>query len=44
MKVYVIFLPNMLKTKMNLFHKYEHKVKLNFFSHDNLKINLEPRS
>ena len=32
MKVYVIFLLNMLmKTKMNLFYKYEYKNKIKFF-------------
>ena len=32
MKVYVIFLPNMLmKTKMNLFYKYEYKNKIKLF-------------
>ena len=32
MKVFVIFLLNMLmKTKMNLFYKYEYKNKINFF-------------
>ena len=32
MKVFVIFLPDMLmKTKMNLFHKYEQKNKIKFF-------------
>ena len=43
MKVYVIFLLNMLmKTKMNLFYKYEYKKKLNFFSHNKLKF--QPRT
>ena len=32
MKVYVIFLPNMLmETKMNLFYKYEYKNKIKLF-------------
>ena len=32
MKVYVIFLQDLLmKTKMNLFYKYEHKNKIKFF-------------
>ena len=32
MKVYVIFLLDMLmKTKMNLFYKHEHKKKIKFF-------------
>ena len=33
-----------MKQKMNLFYKYEHKNKLNCFSHIKLKFNLEPRS
>ena len=44
MKVFVIFLPIMLmKQKMNLFYKHEHK-KLNlvFFSHNIIK--LQPRT
>ena len=45
MKVYVIFQLNIwMKQKMNLFYKYEHKNKFNFFSHNKLKINLEPRT
>ena len=44
MKVYVIFLLNMLmKQKMNLFYKYEYKEKINFFSHNKKKFNLEHR-
>ena len=31
-----------MKTKMNLFYKYEHKKKLNIFSHNKLKI--QPRT
>ena len=35
MKVYVLFLLKMLmKQKMNLFNKYEHKSKINFFCHN----------
>ena len=38
MKVYVIFLLNkLMKTKMDLFHKYEYKNKKNFFIHNKLK-------
>ena len=43
MKIYVIFLLDMLmKTKMNLFYKYEYKNKINFFSHNKLKF--QPRT
>ena len=44
MKVYVIFLLNMLmmKIKMNLFYKHEYKKKLNFFGHNKLKF--QPRT
>ena len=38
MKVYVIFLLNtLMKTKANLFRKYEYKNKIKFFSHNKLK-------
>ena len=38
MKVYVKILRHMLmKTKMNLFSNYQHKLNLNFFSHDKVK-------
>ena len=41
MKVYVIFLLNMLmKTRVNLFYKYEYKIKIKFFSHNKLKFQL----
>ena len=43
MKVFVILLLNMLmKTKMDLFYKYEFETKLNFFSNKNLKF--QPRT
>ena len=43
MKVYVMFLVNMLmKIKMNLFYKYEHKNKIKLFSHNKLKF--QPRT
>ena len=43
MKVFVIFLVIMLiKTKMNLFNKYEHKYKIKFFSLNKLKF--QPRT
>ena len=44
MNVHVIFqLSIWLDLKMNLFQKYEHK-KINFFSNNKLKFNLEPRN
>ena len=43
MKVFVITLLKMsMKTKANLFYKYEHKNKINFFSHNKLKF--QPRT
>ena len=43
MKVYVIFLLNMLKKiKMNLFYKHEYKKKTNFFSY--IKLKFQPRT
>ena len=42
MNLFVKVSLNMLmKTKMNLFYKHEHKEKLNFFSHN--KIKFQPR-
>ena len=42
MKVYLNFLLIMLMKKTNLLKKHEQKV--DFFSHNKLKLNLEPRS
>ena len=43
MKVFVLFLLKMLmKTKMDLFYKHEHKNKTNSFSNNKLKF--EPRT
>ena len=43
MKVYVKFLLNMLmKIKMNLFHKHEHRIKKKLSSHSELKF--QPRT
>ena len=32
------------KLKTNLFYEHEHKNKINFFSHNKLKYNLEPKT
>ena len=43
MKIILIFLLNIWKKqKMNLFYKYEHENKINFFSDNKPKINLGP--
>ena len=45
MEVFVIFLLNeLMEQKMNLIYQHEHKFKLDFFSNNNLKFNLEPKS
>ena len=43
---YVNFvLKTWMKQKMNVFYIYEQKkIKINFFSHNKLKVNLEPRN
>ena len=42
-KVYVLFFTkNMDERKNDFFNKYEHRKKLKFFSHNKLKLNVEP--
>ena len=45
MNLSVIFLLNVkMKPKLNLFHEFNLKSKINFFSNIKLKFNLEPRT